>query len=362
MGWNGRAWVWVVVAAVGQAQVPWQPLTDDTADHWASLALACVRQEFPNKLDHVLGGAEEARTPKVLHPAFYGCFDWHSSVHGHWMLVKLLREHPAMARAADIRRLLDEHLCPERMAAELAYLQPSHHRSFERTYGWAWLLKLAAEVESWEEPQAATWRAALRPLAGDVAHRFQAYLAKLTYPIRTGVHPNTAFSLDLALDYAQATQDRSFEAQIRARALAWFGRDRKAPLAWEPSGEDFLSPSLEEAALMARILPRTAFRSWLDHFLPGLPTGLRPAVVSDRTDPRIVHLDGLNLSRARALVRISAALGPADPRARHLLRVAGEHAEASLPFLTSGNYEGEHWLATFAVRLLSEPGPRSRRP
>jgi hypothetical protein len=293
--------------------------------------------------------------PRELHPAFYGCFDWHSSVHGHWMLVKLLREHPSMTRAAEIRAVLDENLAPDRIAAEVAYLGQGNRRSFERTYGWAWLLKLSAELRSWSDPDAARWASAVQPLADELARQFKAFLPKQTYPIRAGVHPNTAFSLDLALDYARAAQDAAFEALILDRARAWFGRDRQGPLAWEPGGEDFLSPCLEEAALLSRVLPRTAFRQWLKGFLPGLPGGLAPAIVSDRTDPKIVHLDGLNLSRARAMRRIATALGPGDPLTGKLSRSADRHAQASLPHLASGSYEGEHWLATFAVRLLAEP-------
>ena len=354
MGWARRALVGMVVIVAAQAQDPDLTLTDAAADRFAALALKCVRQEYPNKLDHVMNGAGEVKSPKDLHPAFYGCFDWHSSVHGHWMLVRLLREHPGMARAAEIRAVLDENLSPDRIALEVAYLGQGNRRSFERTYGWAWLLKLSAELRTWDDPSAARWTAALQPLVDELVKQFQAFLPKQTYPIRTGVHPNTAFSLDLALDYARASKDPRFEGLILDRARAWFGRDRRGPLAWEPGGEDFLSPCLEEAALMSRVLPRPAFRRWLDGFLPGLPGGLVPAVVSDRTDPKIVHLDGLNLSRARALHRIAAALGPADPRSAALRRLANRHARASLPHLASGSYEGEHWLATFAVRMLSE--------
>jgi hypothetical protein len=354
MGWMGRVFLGCTVLTAAQAQEVDLVLTDAAADRFAALALRCVRQEYPNKLDHVMNGAGEVKSPKALHPAFYGCFDWHSSVHGHWMLVKLLREHPGMARAAEIRTLLDEHLSPGRIALEVAYLGGANRRSFERTYGWAWLLKLSAELRSWDEPSARRWAEALQPLADELAARFLAFLPKQTYPIRTGVHPNTAFSLDLALDYAQAAGDVRLEALIRERARDWFGRDRRGPLAWEPGGEDFLSPCLEEAALMSRLLPPAGFRRWLEGFLPGLPGGLVPAVVSDRTDPKIVHLDGLNLSRARALRRIAAALGAGDVRSAGLLRLADRHARASLPYLASGSYEGEHWLATFAVRMLAE--------
>ena len=352
----------VVVLAMGglQAQEPVGRLSDAEADRWAALALKCLRQEYPNKLDHVMNGAGEVQGPKVLHPAFYGCFDWHSAVHGHWMLVRLLRDHPAMTRAGEIRAVLTENLSPERIVLEVAYLGQGNRRSFERTYGWAWLLKLSAELQTWQDPDAAGWRAALRPLAETMARQFKDFLPRQTYPIRTGVHPNTAFSLDLALDYAQAAGDQDLERLIADRARTWFGADRNGPLAWEPGGEDFLSPCLEEAALMSRILPRAAYRRWLAGFLPGLPGGLAPAQVSDRTDPKIVHLDGLNLSRARALRHIAKALGPDEARSGLLISAADRHARAALPHLASGSYEGEHWLATFAVRLLSElePSPR----
>jgi hypothetical protein len=348
-------WLLGSVLALGlQAQQADLTLTDAAADRFAGLVLKCVRQEYPNKLDHVMNGAGEVRAPRDLHPAFYGCFDWHSAVHGHWMLVRLLREHPGMARAAEIRAVLDENLSPERIAAEVAYLGQGNRRSFERTYGWAWLLKLAAELKTWDDPAAAHWAAALQPLADELARQFQVFLPKQTYPIRTGVHPNTAFSLDLALDYARAAKDTPFEALLLKRSRTWYGNDRNGPLAWEPGGEDFLSPCLEEAALMAQVLPPRAFRRWLGAFLPTLAEGLVPAVVSDRTDPKIVHLDGLNLSRARALRRIAAALGPTDPRTPRLRQLADRHARASLPHLASGSYEGEHWLATFAVRFLAE--------
>ncbi len=354
MRWVRALLVGLAMVVTAQAQEVDLLLSDAQADRFAALALKCVRQEYPNKLDHVMNGAGEVKGPKELHPAFYGCFDWHSSVHGHWMLVKLLREHPGMARAAEVRQVLEENLRPERMASEVAYLGQENRRSFERTYGWAWLLKLAAELRTWNDPDALRWGSALQPLADELALRWMAFLPKATYPIRTGVHPNTAFSLDLALDYARAIKDVKFEALILERARFWFGADRKGPLPWEPGGEDFLSPCLEEAALMSRVLPRPAFRRWLGGFLPGLPSGLVPATVSDRTDPKIVHLDGLNLSRARALSSLAGTYGPKDPRRAALIQSAERHTGASLPHLASGSYEGEHWLATFAVRMLSE--------
>ena len=322
------------------------------ASRFSRLALDCVHREYPNKLDHVMAGPAEVKAPRELHPAFYGCFDWHSAVHGHWMLARLLRRFPDLPEAAAIRTALDESLAPANIAREVEYLRQPNRKSFERTYGWAWLLELSAELKSWASPEGQRWAAQLQPLADELVTSVTNFLPKQTYPIRTGVHPNTAFSLRLALDYARAAKDEKLEALVVERARSWFGKDRDAPLAWEPSGEDFLSPALEEAALMARVLPAKELRGWLGRFLPGLlrEGKLAPAVVSDRTDPKIVHLDGLNLSRADALYALAAALD--GPRAALLSRLAEAHALASLPHIASGSYEGEHWLATFAVHLL----------
>lgn len=351
-----RAALFLLPMLILQAQSPGAPLALDAAgaSHFAKLALRCVRQEYPNKLDHVMYGAGEVQSPKALHPAFYGCFDWHSSVHGHWMLVKLLREFPQMPEAGEIRAVLEENLAPERIAAEVAYFVQPNRKSFERTYGWAWLLKLAAELRDWDSPEARRWSGHLQPLAARVTTALLDFLPKQTYAIRTGVHPNTAFSLSLILDYARAAKDRRLEILVAERARTYFGLDRQGPIRWEPSGEDFLSPCLEEAALMAKVLPRSEFRTWVAAFLPELLADgkLEPARVSDRTDPKIVHLDGLNLSRARCLYALTAALGWKDARREALLKTANLHAQASLPFIASGSYEGEHWLGTFAVHLL----------
>ena len=325
------------------------------AGRFARMALSCVEREYPNKLDHVMNGSCEVRSPRELHPAFYGCFDWHSAVHGHWMLLLLLRHFPELPGAERIRAVMDAHLAPGPMAGEVAYLDGPNRKSFERTYGWAWLLKLAAELRTWEEPRARAWSAALQPLAERMVAAFEDFLPRLTYPIRGGVHPNTAYSLNLALDYAEAADQVGLAALIRARCHAWYGSDENCPLAFEPSGEDFLSPCLEEAALMRRALPEAdAYRDWLARFVPELflGSGLDPAVVSDRSDPRIVHLDGLNLSRARTLYGIALGLDPAGSRQGALVALADRHAQASLPFVASGSYEGEHWLATFAVHML----------
>ena len=302
------------------------------ASHFSQLALKCVRQEYPNKLDHVMNGAQEVLSPRTLHPAFYGCYDWHSCVHAHWMLARLLKKFPDAAA----EKVLDENLAPEKIAVEVAYFDQPNRRSFERTYGWAWLLELAAEVRGtrWEKP--------LQPLADRVVKAFTDFLPKQTYPIRTGVHPNTAYSLSLALDYAAGP----FRELIVERARTYYLHDQDVPIAWEPGGEDFISPALAEAALMSKVLPLREFKAWYAKFLPH-KLALTPAIVSDRTDPKIVHLDGLNLSRADALYVLAKALG--DPALKAL---ADRHAEASLPYVASGSYEGEHWLATFAVHML----------
>ncbi len=345
----------VLVLAL-QGATPEAGLTLDTtgASHFAKLALKCVRKEYPNKMDHVMSGPGDVQGPKALHPAFYGCFDWHSSVHGHWMLVKLLREFPELPEAKEIRAVLDENLAPERIAAEVAYFGQPDRKSFERTYGWAWLLKLAAELRAWDAPEARRWSANLQPLANRVTGAFLDFLPKQAYPIRTGVHPNTAFSLSLALDYARVTRDNRLETLIAERARTYFGADRACPITWEPGGEDFLSACLEEAALMGKLLPKSEFRTWVADFLPDLMKNglLSPAKVSDRMDPKIVHLDGLNLSRARCLFIVAAMLGPKDPRRETLMGTADAHARASLPFIASGGYEGEHWLGSFAVHML----------
>jgi len=329
-------------------------LTREGASHFAALALKCAGQEYPNKLDHVMGSAAEVKGPQALHPAFFGCFDWHSAVHGHWLLVRMLESFPDLPEGAAIRSVLDAHLSPAAIGPELAYLDGPNRKSFERTYGWAWLLKLSADLKRSKLPEAPRWEAGLRPLAEAFAAKLGEFLPRQTYPIRTGVHPNTAYSLSLALDYADAAGDAKLREVVKERALAYFAKDRGSPISWEPGGEDFLSPSLEEAALMSRLLPRKSFRPWLAAFLPKLMQGgpLPPAIVSDRTDPKIVHLDGLNLSRARCLYELARALGAKDQISAHLRKLGDLHARASLPHIASGSYEGEHWLGTFAVHML----------
>ena len=334
-------------------------LTPSVASHFAELALRCVAREYPNKPDHVMNDDKDVLTPKTMHPAFYGCFDWHSSVHGHWMLVRLLRMFPDLPEAPRIRAVLDANLTAQNVRVEVRYLDQPGRKSFERTYGWAWLLRLAQELHDWNDTQGLQWSRNLQPLTKAIVVRYIDFLPKQTYPIRTGVHPNTALGIALALDYARAVRDKQLEKLLVGRSLAYYGDDRDAPESWEPGGEDFFSPALIEADLMRRILNKERFDRWFKRFMPGLVKGsaanlLKPAVVSDRTDPKIVHLDGLNLSRAWCMRGIASSLQPGEPTRERLLKSAEQHATDALLHIASGNYEGEHWLASFAVYLLSQ--------
>jgi len=341
---------------VRHALQPASRLSAPMAARLARVALNGVTREYPRRIDHVLHGPDP-RPPREQHPAFYGCYDWHSAVHGHWTLARLLRLFPGLPEAGKIRAVLGTHLAGRRLAVEAATFREPGRESFERPYGWAWLLKLAAELHAWTDPEAQAWADGLRPLAHLLAERFGALLPRQTYPVRCGTHGNSAFSLALVLDYCRSMADQELEALVARRARHWFLKDRTGATWLEPSGEDFLSPCLEEAALMAGILGPGAFGRWLCGFLPSLERSplVVPARVSDRTDPHIVHLDGLNLSRARALRTIAAALHPGDHRRTALERAAVRHGRAALPHVASGHYGGEHWLATFALRLL-EPG------
>ncbi|MDE2133387.1 MAG: DUF2891 domain-containing protein [Alphaproteobacteria bacterium] len=324
-------------------------LTAELAERTAAIALGHVAREYPNKLDHVLNGPHDARAPRSLHPIFYGSFDWHSCVHGYWTLARLRRLFPEMARAAQIASLFDGVFVPEKVAGELAYLARPLSAGFERPYGWAWLLMLAAELR-----RDGRWSAVFRPLEQAFAARFVAFLPKLGYPVRAGTHNNTAFALILACEYARVAGNAELLRLLADRALAWFGRDRGAA-AWEPSGEDFLSPTLTEAECMHRLLPPAEFAGWFAAFLPDLarrePKALfEPAAVSDRSDGKLAHLDGLNLSRAWCMRSLAEAVA-GDPREAILRQAAGRHLRAALPHIT-GDYMGEHWLATYAVLAL----------
>jgi hypothetical protein len=352
----------ICLAAAPQPKPDQLSLTQEQASHFAQLALKCVQKEYPNKPDHVINDAADVRNPQAMHGAFYGCFDWHSSVHGHWMLVHLLRLFPAMPAAREIRAALDANLSAKNMANEVAYLGQPNRASFERTYGWAWLLKLAEELHGWNDEDGRRWSQNLQPLANAFAEKYLAFLPKQTYPIRTGVHPNTAFGLAFALDYARAVGNQKLAALIVERSRSYYSKDVNYPAAWEPGGEDFFSPALIEADLMRRVMSKAEFAVWFHRFLPDVSRGgpkalIQPAIVTDRTDPKLVHLDGLNLSRGWCMRSIAVALPQNDPARRVLARSALEHAKVTLPHVASGNYEGEHWLASFAVYLLTTPSP-----
>jgi hypothetical protein len=337
-------------------------LSQKQASAFARLALKGLQREFPNKPGHVLNDAADAKTPKALHPAFYGCFDWHSSVHGHWMLVRILRKFPDLAEKEQIRAALDENLTAKNLQIEADYFGQPNHASFERTYGWAWLLKLAEELHTWDDPQAKKWTENLKPLTDKIVALYLAFLPKQTYPIRTGVHPNTAFGLAFAFDYARTVNNKGLLERVVERSRSYFGKDEGIPAKWEPDGTDFFSPSLMEADLMRRLLAPPEFQAWLQRFLADLAKGepktlLAPATVADRTDPQIVHLDGLNLSRAWCMRSIAAALPVNDPVRKVLAESARRHAVAALDHVSSGDYVGEHWLASFAVYMLSTPVP-----
>ena len=328
-------------------------LTVEEASRFAQLALGCVHKEYPNKLNQVLHDETFLKSPRELHPAFYGCYDWHSSVHGHWMLVKLLKIFPDLPEAEQIVAGLAQSLSAENIIAEAEYFA-AESKSWERMYGWAWLLQLATELRTWDDDRARSWSTNLQPLADAIRTRYLEFLPVQEYPVRTGVHPNTAFGLSFAWDYALTVDDQELRDAIADAALRYYEDDRDCPLSWEPSGEDFLSPCFEEAAIMARVLPDDVYLDWLAGFLPGLgnPGSLRPANVSDRSDPKIVHLDGLNLSRAWNLYVIEGELDD-DAKAQQLRVSADEHLAASLPHITSEHYEGSHWLGSFAVYALT---------
>ncbi|MGY2050439.1 DUF2891 domain-containing protein [Methylobacterium sp. JK268] len=328
-------------------------LTTDLAARFAALTLGHVTREYPNKPDHVLAGPEDARTPAALHPVFYGSYDWHSCVHGYWLLTRLLRRDPHAPWAGAIRDLFDRQIVPAKVAEECAYFLAPTARGFKRPYGWAWLLRLAAELQGLPEPR---WAQALAPLAEIVARRLRDFLPVSPYPVRVGTHFNTAFALRMGADYAQASGDQALTALLCATAERWYGADADCPAWGEPGGDDFLSSALIEAECLRRLWAPERFRPWLDRFLPRLAAGepatlFRPAEVTDRSDGKIAHLDGLNLSRAWCWRALATALEPGDPRVPVMREAAERHLAASLPHLAD-DYMGEHWLASFALLAL----------
>jgi hypothetical protein len=321
-------------------------LTAELASSFARIALANVVREYPAKLDHVLRRPDDVRSPRALHPAFYGSFDWHSCVHMHWTLARVRRLHPSLPERAAIDAVFDAHLAVRNIEAECAYLARPESEAFERTYGWAWLLELARELSG------ERWSAALAPLADAFVARYLDYLPRQRYPLRQGLHPNSAFGLALAIDYADAAGRSALRAACNDAALRWFAHDRDAPVHWEPSGIDFLSPALMEADLMRRVLAPSDFSRWLGGFLPSVEA-FAPVTVDDRSDGYIVHLDGLNLSRAWCMQGIARALPQSDPRGVALRALAARHLDAGMQGLASAEYVGSHWLATFATLALT---------
>jgi len=337
-------------------------MTEEQAKTFVELALAGIDREYPNKPGALLRSAEDLRSPRQLHPVFYGHFDWHSSVHGHWMLVRAVRLFPEAGWAPRVRGVLDGRLTAAGLQAEADYFSVPENRSFERMYGWAWALRLATELRTWDDSQARAWAERYRPLEERIVELALAYLPNLDWPVRCGFHPESAFPLSQMLDYARAVGNRELEVLVIGRAKAFYGGDRDYPAAYEPSGNDFFSAGLNEADLMRRVLPATEFPAWLATFLPGLEKGvagnlLTPVEVSDPTDGHLIHLAGLNLNRAWTQRGIASALPADDPRAAVLVRSASSHEKAGLALVHTGHYEGEHWLASFAVYLLGGSGP-----
>ena len=331
------------------------------AARFVKLALACVHKEYPNKISHVLNSDADVASPRNLTPAFYGCYDWHSSVHGHWLLVRLLRTFPDASFAGPAREALRKSLAAENLKQEAAYLRGEGRSSFERPYGLAWLLQLCAELREWDDDQAREMSANLRPLEDVAIERLKTWLPKLSHPVRIGEHDQTAFGLGLMLDYARSTKNESFARLVADSARKFFLADKDCPLNYEPSGEDFLSPCLGEADVMRRVLSQTEFAKWLGDFLPQIPTTgigdwLKPVVSPDPSDPKLAHLDGLNLSRAWMLEGIASALPPDDLRRKALSAAADAHRRAGLAAVTGAHYEGGHWLGSFAVYLTTQRG------
>lgn len=332
----------------------------NAATRFADLALKCVHKEYPNKISHSMNSDADVGPPRKLTPAFYGCYDWHSSVHGHWLLARLVRTYPDAAFVPAARAALRQSLTAENIAREAAYLRAEGRASFERPYGLAWLLQLAAELREWDDPQAREMAQNLRPLEEAALERLTEWLPKLSHPVRIGEHAQTAFAMGLMLDYARAAGNAKVADLVESRARYFYLQDKDCPMAYEPSGEDFLSPCLGEADLMRRVLPSAEFAQWLGAFLPQIsqPKWLEPVVSPDPSDPKLAHLDGLNLSRAWMLEGIASGLPKGDKRVPVILATAEEHQRAGLAAVTGAHYEGGHWLGSFAVYLVTERGIR----
>lgn len=325
-------------------------LTNEKAEFLYHFAYNCIDREYPNKPSHVMGDSTYLATPRQLHPAFYGCFDWHSAVHGHWTLVTILSELPDFAERDSILQKLKANITVDHIQKEIEYFNDEHNKTFERTYGWTWLLKLDEALLEWDSPEAQQLHESLSPLVNIIAEKYIGFLDKLIYPIRVGEHPNTAFGMSFAYDFAKKYQPE-LAKKIEEKAREYYLNDSEAPLKWEPGGFDFLSPCLQEASLMQKVLPKTEFESWLSCFLPGFvdePANfIKPAIVSDRGDGKMAHLDGLNYSRAWCLYEIGYGLGN-----NKMLALAKQHFDFSYSKMDSGEYAGAHWLASFATYAI----------
>lgn len=332
--------------------------TEGHANRFAQLALACVHQEYPNKISHVMQSDEDVLPPRKLTPSFYGCFDWHSAVHGHWLLARLLKRFPDAAFATRARAALGRSLTSANLEVELAHFNGKGRASWERPYGLAWLLQLDAELRGWSDADVERWSQSLAPLTKAVRDRLAAWLPKLSHPIRTGEHSQTAFAMGLMLDWARVVGDNEFEQMLVERSKAFYANDRHWNLAFEPGGQDFLSPGLAEADLMRRVQSPEEFGDWLGGFLPGITDSFSfaPAVVIDKSDGKLAHLDGLNLARAWMLEGIAQGLGEHDARTPAVLAAASAHRTAGLAAVTGEHYEGGHWLGSFAVYLVTQRG------
>src|SRR4051812_8862515 len=353
--------LWSASAANAQEHSNIPMFNAKAAERFANLALACVHKEYPNHISHTLSSDADVAPPRKLTPAFYGCYDWHSSVHGHWLMVRLVRTFPDAPFVPPARDGLRQSLTAENLAQEAAYLRGQGRASFERPYGLAWLLQLAAELREWDDPQAKEMAANLRPLEQVILERLNGWLPKLSNPVRIGEHDQSAFAMGLVLDYARGGSDQKLAGLVESKAKQFYLNDKGCPLAYEPSGEDFLSPCLGEADLMRRVLPGREFAAWLTTFLPQISTSgngawLQPVTSPDPSDPKLAHLDGLNLSRAWMLNGIAASLPKTDRRLAAINAAAEAHERAGLAAVTGEHYEGGHWLGSFAVYLVTRRG------
>lgn len=340
------------ISAASYATAQTHTLTLTEANKLVTLPLHCVETPYPYKTGVVLGSAADLQEPAVVHPIFYGCFDWHSAAHGYWSLVTLARQFPNLAQADEVKAVLQRNITAEKVAREVAFFSKDINASFERPYGWAWLLKLQLELAQWQDPLAQQLAANLKPLSDLIVQRYVDFLPRLVYPVRVGEHSNTAFGLSFAYDYAVQHGNTELQTLIAKRSRDFFQQDKQCPISWEPSGYDFISPCLEEIGLMQRVLPAEQFVPWLQAFMPQLADAnftLAVGQVSDRTDGKLVHLDGLNFSRAWNLY----ALAKHYPQYAHLRKVADQHLAHSYPNLIGDSYEGGHWLGSFAIHALN---------